>query len=193
MKDVLRQFAFLSASLTVVILALSQLSCQYDYSSPLPGLLEVRLKTISNNLEFDPLNSFTLKVTSVEAIRANLTRVIVYEDIKAIGRTANVYNTLDFRARDSSLVMGQGNAPPGEYIGVNLIVEPALQVILRGYQIITVIRPEGYTPQLEFRRPFQIKEDQATSIVLTIDLDSTLVEGAFQYYFQPRYYISSIQ
>jgi len=192
MKDD-KRFLTLAASSILFLITISSLSCtQYDYSSPLPSLIEVRLKTISNKIEFSPLNNFILKVTSVEAIRANQTRVVINEDINATSRTTNVYNTLDFRARDSSLIMGQGYAPPGDYIGVNLLIEPGAQVILRGYQIITVSRGDDFNPQLTFRHPFQTKESTPTIINLTVDLDSTLVEGAFQYYFRPHYYISSI-
>ena len=54
------------AFFSIVLLAAFSLSCsQYDYSSPLPGTIELRLKTISHNIDFAPLNNFTLKVTQI--------------------------------------------------------------------------------------------------------------------------------
>lgn len=189
-----RYFHFIAISLSLGVFAFLNLSCsQYDYSSPLPGTIEIRLKTVSNNIEFQPLNNFTIKVTSVEALRANATRVVIYEDVKAINRTANIYNTLDFRARDSTLVIGQGFAPPDNYIGVLMTVEPGKQVVLNGYRTIEVSKDETFDPLLVFAAPFTVRESQSTKITLTLNLDSTLVKGTVQYYFRPNYYISSIQ
>ena len=171
-------------------------SCsQYEYSSPLPGIIDVRLRTISDTsrISFSPLNNFVLKVTSLEGVRDDYARSPIYEDTKAIGRTANVYNTLDVRARDSSLIMGEGYLPPGNYVGVNLLIQPGGKVVLDGYRDIDIKLPDRFNALLTFRKPFQIRELETTSIVVTIDLDSSLVQGANVYYFKPYYYISSIQ
>ena len=123
-----------SALLLILLLSVVYSGCtQYDYSSPLPGIIEVRLKTISHNIPFDPLNNFVIKVSRVEAIRDDGARTIIYEDLKAIQRTTNVYNTLDFRARDSALVMGESYAPPGHYVAIQLQIEAADAVIRDGY------------------------------------------------------------
>ncbi len=181
--------------LSIVVLSLLALSCQYDYVSPSPGMIGIRLKTISDStrIAFDPLNNFVIHVSEVEAVRSNSSRVVIYADPKAISRTTNTYNTLDTRARDSSLVIGLGYAPPGDYIGVNLLVDPGTTVVLHGYQQINVTEPEGFSPLLTFRAPFKVTESQATQIVLTLNLDSTLIHGAFEYIFRPYYYISSIE
>jgi len=168
--------------------------CEYEYSSPLPGTIDVKLRVISTNIAFDPLNNFVLKVTSVEAVRSeDKARAPIYEDTKAIGRTTNVYNTLDVRARDSSLVMGEGYLPPATYDGVNLLIEPGTQVILDGYRTIPVVKPEDFNPLLSFRSAFGISELTTTSIVVTIDLDQSLIKLSNSYLFQPVYYISSIK
>ncbi len=168
--------------------------CQYDYSSPSPGTIDVRLRVISNNIAFDPHNNFVLKVTSVEAVRAgDLARAPIYEDVKAIGRTTNVYNTLDQRARDSALVMGEQYLPPAEYVGINLLIQPGTEVILNGYQHIPVKTPDAFNPLLAFRSQYSITESKTTSIVVTIDLDQSLVKLSNSYLFLPVYYISSIK
>lgn len=157
-------------------------------------MIGVRLKTISdpNRLAFDPLNNFTIKVNSVEAIRSNQSRVVIYADPMAIVRTSSSYNTLDARARDSNLVIGLGYVPPDDYIGINLLIDPGQYVVRYGYQQIRVDKPENFTNTLEFRKSFTVKESQTTQIVLTINLDSTLVQGNTDFVFVPYYYISSI-
>jgi len=139
-----------------------------------------------------------LKVTSIEAIRSDQVRVTVYEDPKAINRTLRVYNTFDVQARDSLLVLGESPVPPGEYIGFNLAIEPGSTVILNGYIDIPIKRLPGFDPTLRFRTPYSVREEETTTIVITVNLDSTLVRGVdFAtkrdiYYFKPYYYISSI-
>lgn len=185
---------------TAVVLTFSWSCSQYDYTSPLPGILSVQLHTRSSDIPFDPLNNFVLKVTSVQAVRNDYARADIYEDAKAIGRTTNVYNTLDFRARDSNLVMGQGYLPPGDYIAVNLLITPGTSVILDGYRNIPVVVDAKFDPLLSFQNTqnpgatlFHIDEGVTTQMVVTIDLDSTLLKGANVYYFRPYYYVSSIK
>ncbi len=175
----------------ILLLVFLHVSCQYDYSSPLPGIIRVQLKTVSHNIQFSPLNNFVLTITSVEAVRANQTRVKIFGDIQAISRTGSVYNTLDYRARDSSLVLGEGYAPPDDYVGINLQIAPGNQVVLDGYRFIPV-DTTGLNPILTFRKPFKVTETGSTHITLTIDLDSSLVQRTQDYFFNPLYYISSI-
>lgn len=193
----MKQFAnslSLSALVVVIILiALINISCQYDYNSPTPGIIQIRLKTISNNIEFTELNNFIIKITGIEAVRSNGSRVSIYEDLMAIESKTLLVNTLDFRARDSSLIIGETYVPPGDYVGVNMLIEPSTEVILRGYQIIYVNKPENFNSLLTFRKPYHVDESKTTYITLTIDLDKTLVKGAYAYTFDPHYDITSIK
>ncbi len=194
------RFLSLFSNLAAVFGLLMMNSCsQYEYTSPLPGTIDVKLHVISNNIAFDPRNNFVLKVTSVEAVRAgDNARAVILEDTKAIGRTTNVYNTLDDRARDSSLVMGEAFLPPADYIGINLLIQPGERVVLDGYRNIDVktntdlnLTPK-FNPLLTFRRPFRIEELKTTNVVVTIDLDKSLVQLSNVYKFVPVYFISSI-
>lgn len=179
--------------LTLPLLAsMINLGCQTEYASPLPGIVEVRLKTISGNINFDPLNNFILTVSSVEAVRNDDARAVVYGDLQAIDREDTKLNTLDVRARDSALIIGQTYVPPGSYKGIDLLLEPARQAILDGYRVITVERETTFDPRLRFRSPFSIKELTTTRIVLEVNLDSTLLRKANTYQFRPFYSISSI-
>lgn len=175
-----------------MLFLLANLGCQTEYASPLPGIVEVRLKTISNNIDFDPLNNFILTVTSVQAVRSDDARAEIYGDLRAIDREDTKLNTLDERARDSTLIIGQTYIPPGSYKGIDLLLEPARTAILDGYRVITVERDPDFDPRLRFRSPFSIKELTTTQIVLEVNLDSTLLRKANTYQFRPFYSISSI-
>jgi hypothetical protein len=181
-------FAVVLPLLTSVI----HLGCQTEFASPLPGVIEVRLKTVSNNINFDPLNNFLLTVSSVEAVRSDDARVVIYGDLEAIERKPTKLNTLDQRARDSLLIIGQTYVPPGNYKGIDLLLEPARQAILDGYRIITVDRSPDFDPRLRFRSNFSVQELTTTRITLEVNLDSTLLRRANTYQFRPFYSISSI-
>ncbi|HLF13369.1 MAG TPA: hypothetical protein VI932_00585 [Bacteroidota bacterium] len=172
--------------------AIINLGCQTEYASPLPGIVEVRLKTISSNIDFNPLNNFILTVSAVEAVRDDDARAVVYGDLTAIDREDTKLNTLDVRARDSAVIIGQTYVPPGSYKGIDLLLEPARQAILDGYRIIRVDRQGNFDPRLRFRSQFPIKELATTQIVLEVNLDSTLLRRANTYEFRPFYRISSI-
>jgi hypothetical protein len=175
-----------------IMFAIANLGCQTEYASPLPGIVEVRLKTLSKNIEFDPLNNFILTVSSVQTVRNDGARAEVYADLEAIDREDTKLNTLDVRARDSTLVVGQTYMPPGSYDGIDLLLEPARTAILDGYRVITVERDPDFDPRLRFRSPFTINEWTTTTIVLEVNLDSTLLKKANTYMFRPFYSISSI-
>ncbi len=179
----------LALALTFVIL---NLGCQTEYASPLPGIVEVRLKTVSKDIAFDPLNNFILTIPSVEAIRDDGARAQIYPDLEAIDREDTKLNTLDIRAQDSLLIIGQTYLPPGSYTGVGMLIDPARQVILDGYRVITVERQPDFDTRLSFASPFSIDEYTTTQIVLELDLDSTLLKRANTYMFRPTYRISSI-
>jgi hypothetical protein len=180
------------AALIPIVLAVANFGCQTEYASPLPGIVEVRLKTVSNNIAFDPLNNFILTVTSVQTVRDDAARAEVYADLEAIDREDTKLNTLDERARDSTLIIGQTYMPPGSYQGIDILMEPSRTAILDGYRVITVEREPDFDPRLRFRSPFTISEWTTTTIVLEVDLDSTLLKKANTYMFHPLYRISSI-
>ncbi len=193
-----KTFHIVAVCLFGLIIALLQLSCsQYDYSSPLPGIIDVRLHTISdtNNISFSPLNNFVLKVSQIQVYRSDGAWAVIYADLKATGRTTGIYNTLDATARDSSMVLGEAYLPPGTYTSIVMIIDPGTAVILDGYRNIPVIKAPGVGSALSFQFPqgFKITEGKGTNVVLTINLDLSLVKGPDIYTFNPVYYISSIQ
>jgi hypothetical protein len=185
---------FVSFLFFPIAILLLNVRCQYDYSSPLPGLIDIRLHTISDSgrISFSALNNFVLKITQVTALRSDRFQAQVYGDVHAIKSTTGIYNTLDFHAEDSSLVVGQADIPPGDYLGVLMLIQPGPSVILDGYRNIPVTPVDGFDPTLSFLKPFKILEQKTTRIVLTINLDSSLVKRSDTFLFKPYYYISSI-
>ena len=182
--------------LTVALFALLQMSCsQYNYSSPLPGIIDLRLHTVSDTTDvaFGPLNNFVLKVSQIQTTRSDGAYAVIYADLKATGRTTGIYNTLDYTARDSSMVLGEAYLPPGDYVGILMIIDPGSFMVLDGYRTIPVIRAPSLSSGLFFRKAFKIAEGRRTNIILTIDLQRSLTKLADQYLFDPLYYISSIQ
>jgi hypothetical protein len=185
---------FVSLAFLPILVLLLNIRCQYEYSSPLPGLIDIRLRTISdsNRIPFSLLNNFVVKITGVNALRTDRAQAPIYADVQALKRTTGIYNTLDAHAEDSSLVVGQADIPPGDYLGVLMLIEPGPSVILDGYRNIRVNTLPDFDPTLSFLKHFTIFEQRTTHIVLTIDLDSSLVKQADTFLFKPYYYISSI-
>ena len=178
-------------SLIILCIVLSSISCQYDYRSPLPGTIEIRLKTISNTIGFSDFTNFVVKVTSIYAIRADQGKLIIYEDKKAIQSSTMIINILNFHARDGDLVIGQAYAPPGDYIGIGMIVNPGSEVILgtkiEETQPIPVVLPESYQSLWLSSKSFKVQESQKTNLTLILDLDKSMIKGAYDYSFNPQY------
>ena len=74
-----------------------------------------------------------------------------------------------------------------------MLIDPGTVLVLDGYRNIPVVKPPKFDATLKFLKPFHVTEQRTTRIVLTIDLDCSLVKGADEYHFNPCYYISSIQ
>src|SRR5947207_7891506 len=133
----------IALAFTIVIIVVMY-GCQYDYTSPLPGTLSIKLRAKSDNIDFSPLNNFVLRFSLIEAVRSDGARAKIYEDTKAVGENSQnpnptyAYNALDSRARDSNIVIGEAYLPPGDYIGVNMNVVPSDTVVRDGYRFIPV-------------------------------------------------------
>ena len=183
-------------SLTIV-LAFINISCQYDYRSPLPGMIEVRLRTISQNIEITKFTNFTIKVDKIKAIRSDGGILKVFEDSKIIESpnqiTTIVVNALDSLAIKGNLIIGQAYAPPGDYTGCDFQIEPGGTVILGSnvdeQQPVPVRKSETYQSVFHKDISFHVGESQTTKIILVLDLDKSLVKGAYNYTFISQYEI----
>jgi hypothetical protein len=195
MKDVSVLLLKVAAIFFPLVLIFANISCTLPtYDSPTPGIIQVRLHTISTSIPFTPLNNFILTVSAVYAVRADNARLVIFQDVNAIDRTPSVYNTLDQRAQDSTFVMGSVYAPPGEYSGVSLLFTPGNQVIEDGYRFIPVDTSKyGFNSSLVSHGIYTVRENDTTRIYMTVNLDSALEKGADRFYFRQKFVnISSI-
>lgn len=166
---------------------------QYQYASPSPGTLEVRLRTKSENVPYNSLNLFIMELTDLRAVRADSAKLEVYQDLMSINRSSPTdFNAFDSSAYDSEMVLGEAYAPPGNYVGLDLIAQPVGQVVLDGYRYIPVdVAPDFQTLAL-LRSPFKVNQSGTTIITVTFEVDSSLTKGAESFHYNPDFYISSI-
>jgi hypothetical protein len=175
--------------------------CKEEYVSPNPGTVTVYFRSIYSFTPDFQNNNFPIKLTSLRAIRSDGIAALIEPDEKAFDRKAKLYNTLGRDAFDSTLVIGQYPLPPGEYVALELLIEPGYNVILDGYRYITVERPPNYQSYvLVSNKSFNIYESKGTSVVVTAQLDSVLRKLAYTFeyhtysddYSRCFYYISSV-
>jgi hypothetical protein len=201
-------FTSVPALLLAGSLTLSFLSCkQYDYASPLPGILEIRLGTENNRtdlLPFSPQNNFSLNVRKVVVRQSGDIRLELFSDLTAIrrDRDGDFYNCLDTLARDSSLILAIAYVPPGTYQGLDIEVTPN-DVLLIGSgffpSLIEVRQPFPFPPALQQLPPagetlsIPVLEERLTRVTVKIDLDSTLARRMETFEYHPHFYVSSVR
>lgn len=193
--------SFRSISATILLLfALPIAGCKdYPYSSPVPGTLEVRLKTVSTNIPYGVRNSLLMQLTAVRAVRSDFAKQEVFEDLRAIRRYTESYNAFSRAAFDSTLEIGQTNSPPGSFIGLDITTQPLAQlgesgiVVLDGYRRIPITFAADAQSFIQLRVPISIQESKKTIVVVSFDVDSSLTRGAETFHYSPKFYISSLQ
>lgn len=170
---------------------------QYEYSSPNPGIVQLNLK--AKYTQFDTtvsafsLNNFTITVTNVKVVRDDGAKANIFEDIKAIRRNPATHNLLGKAAHDSSEVIGQYPLPPGNYVKIEILMQPSSLVSLDGYRFISVVKPQGISDLISIAHPFTVEEFRTKVITITVDLDSTLRKLAYDYEYRPYLYVSSVR
>lgn len=197
--------------LPVAAISLFAFSCkQYEYVSPLPGVLEVRLKVLNTRTQlmpFGPTSSYQLLLKDLVVAKGNITQPI-YADLYAFRRNpdGDAFNALDVRARDSSLILGQAYVPPTTFLGLELTVVcgPAVTIFRNQIPIPNTIYvnspplPAPPTPTF-FRLPespasreIPIRESGRTVVTVTFDMDSSLVRRSEDFEIHPYFFISSV-
>jgi hypothetical protein len=193
----------------VLVAAFALFSCSdYEYSSPEPGIIEVRLKVINNRQELLP---FT-RVDSVVFPAANMIMVLrtlhttqsngallpVYSDLQAIRRNpdGDFYNCLTTLARDSALTLGQAYAPPEQFSGLQMVIDSPFGVDISygfygSFIPVTPVLPFVALQALSASIP--VESGRTTRIVVALDLDRSLIQLTESYLFQPVFFISSVE
>jgi len=198
----------------LILFALGGLSCdQYEYRSPLPGILDVRLAVKNNRtgiLNFTSPDTtggaagsyFALNVKTLEVYEQAGARVPIFANLYAIRRNPNgdFFNALDIAARDSLVVLGTGYAAPGTYNRLELTVAPA-SFLVRSFGLYTTqIDVVDLPPYQQLQRmpregeslSFRVEEGRTTRVVVTFDMDSSLIRRIETFNHQPHYYVSSV-
>lgn len=206
--------SLLSKSVFIIAASCISLSCeQYGYTSPLPGILEIRLRSVNNRqdlLPFSPDNNFPVNVTLLQVKTPSEAILPVYADLNAIRRDPEslyLFNCLDTLARDSSYILGQAYAPPGVFTAIEMRVLPLS--FGRSRPVVTVYNGpieneiEVVVPPLTsdfYRLPaagqslsIPIEENRVTLVTLAIDLDSTLVQRTETFEYRPKFYVTSVR
>lgn len=201
--------------LALALLALGGLSCeQYEYNSPLPGVVEFRLAVKNNRTELlnwvtsdtsggSIASFFPLTLRTLEIFRNDGARQPIYANLYAVRRNdvGDPYNSLDTLARDSAFVLGVGYLPPGTYTRVEVTIQPS-PTLLRSFGF--------YFTQVEVRDlpPFQalqrlpdststltipVEEGKTTRVVVTFDMDRSLIQRDEWFDHIPHYFVSSVR
>jgi hypothetical protein len=197
--------------LLLMLTVLLNLSCeQYDYTSPYPGILEVRLKAVNSRagslLPFDPANSFVMTLRSLEVVERPPVSLPIYSDLTAIRRNpdGDFFNCLHPLARDSAYVLGRVYSPPVTYTQLLFTAQVFGFVTVRnsstGFTNIIEVRQDLLTESLQNlptrdQPPLAIKveTDRRTVVTVTFDLDSSLVRRTEWFQYRPYFYVSSVE
>lgn len=121
-----------------VCLSAFSLSCkEYEYASPLPGILEIRLRaksTIDTTVVSLPLTNRTTGTSSylaailakIVARRPDGAQLELFSDLYAIRRNdkGDTVNCLGELVRDSSYVLGKSYSPPQTFTQIDLRMKP---------------------------------------------------------------------
>ena len=178
-------------------------SCKdYPYESPEAGVLEIRLavKNSRDLLPFSEYSAFILVLNDVQALQPGSVKLRVYSDLTAIRRYPEILNALNPSARDSVPILGKVYAPPGVY--------SELEVRMEFTDTIYTLSPEGgFVNRLPVVWPpftvptdlnvisglsITVEEARTTRVVVTLDLDQTLVRKPEEFELHPTFYVSSI-
>lgn len=192
----------------IPILLLLGLSCgQYEYTSPNPGIVEIRLRVKNSRTDILPFgqnSKFNIVIRDLFLQRSDSARLEVLQDLEAIRRSTDgdSLNCLSVAARDSQLIIGKAYAPPGTYVGLrgnSVITHDPFVVVYTIPQVPNLIPVLNITGDNFFQvvgnaPNITVSENKLTLITLTLDLDLSLVRRTSWFDWPAPYaYISSIQ
>ncbi len=194
----------------VILASVIGLSCeQYEYASPTPGILEVRFAVKNGvNANYIPFSAFDTSTGTQNRLAMIMNRLDVrqsgnvkqeiYASLSAIRRNpdGDFFNCLDVAARDSNLFLGIAYVPPGTYS--ELVVSASLigPIVIFNPWAVNEIPINPLPPYVgSFTIPINatVQESRTTVVVVTLDLDQSLIQRAEDYDYRIVYYASSVQ
>ena len=209
----LRYRTFFVRLLIGLMLSALALSCkQYEYASPLPGILEVHLQVINNRqntIPFGAPNTFGVLLKELNAVEPGNVRLPIYADVNAIRRSpdGDPLNSLDSLALDGNLVLGAAYAPPTVFANLEMTMTfDQFIIAVHGRvpipTVIAVQPPASPAPPVQtfFQVPnpplssnIVVNEGRRTVVTVGLNLDSVLVRHAEVFVLNPSFSIVSVQ
>ena len=185
-------------------LIMLSLSCRdYPYDSPQAGVLEIRLAVRSSRdslfLPFSQSSLFLAVLNSVQALDGDGLTLRIYSDLSAIRRSPQHLNLLDPSARDSIPILGKVYAPPAVFTDIEIRMEFADTIYLpvpdQAYvnRIPVVWPPDAVPTDLNVVSgvAIRVEESCTTRVVVTLDLDQSLLRRPEEFELHPTFYVSS--
>lgn len=179
----------------LVVMVFAALSCRQDpYPSPEPGIIEISYRVVSSEFTPSALNQFSLRLSSLRAIRTDNARLDVLSDPRAIRRSPSFFNALDPAGFDSTFILGSTYAPSGVFSTIELALEPIGFLVLDGYRQIEVKKVLDYPDLVKLTNiNATISPGVKTRIVIGLDLDRALIRRLNRYDFNPVLFVTSIR
>jgi len=195
-----------------LVLSALAFSCkQYEYASPLPGILEVRLRVINNRqdiMPFSTLNLFRMKLVELNALEPGDLKQPIFSDLHAIKRNpdGDMINLLDTVAAGGNLLLGATYAPPATFSNIQIRLsgfDPAILITNPTFGFVNQLPvndpppPAPATPTF-FQVPdgstnIQVNEGKLTVVTVSFNLDSVLFRRSEDFYIYPAFEILSVQ
>ena len=209
----LRYRTFFVRLLIGLMLSALALSCkQYEYASPLPGILEVHLQVINNRQNIIPFgapNNFGVLLKELNAVEPGNIRLPIYADVNAVRRSpdGDPLNSLDSLAIEGNLVLGAAYAPPTVFGNLEMTMnfDQFIIAVHGRVPVPTVILVQPPAPpappvQTFFQIPnapllsnIVVNEGRRTVVTVGLNLDSILVRHAEFFELNPSFSIVSVQ
>jgi hypothetical protein len=202
-----------------LVLTSLAISCkQYEYASPGPGILEIRLKVINSPdslgghrdvIPFGPNNVFRMMLKELRAIQPGNLRMTIYSDLYAKSRRdpGDFYNVMSPLAETGDIILGQAYAPPQTFTGLDMQVyfyDSFVQIFggeRTGTILLPVVAPPPPAPSITtfYEAPpsprtynITINEGRKTVVYVTFDLDTAFLRRSESFEFYPAFDISSV-
>lgn len=192
------------AHASAAVLMILSLSCKdYPYDSPEAGVLEIHLAVKNSRdtllLPFSRNSLFFAVLNDVQALEPGGPKLRVYSDLTAIRRYPQSLNLLDPSTRDSIPILGKVYAPPAVYTDLEIRMDFSDTIYVISSDGIFVNRlpvvwpPDVVPTDLNTISGVSISVEQSrtTRVVVTLDLDQTLVRRPEQFELHPTFYVSS--
>ncbi len=185
-------------------------SCeQYEYASPTPGILEVRFavrnEVNAGYIPFGDLDSttgaqnlFAMVLNRLEVKQSGDVKQEIFSSLSAIRRNpdGDIFNCLHVSARDSMPLLGIAYVPPGHYTELVLSASLNGPIIVSNPPVFNEFPISALPPFVgSFTLPINVdvQESRTTKVVVTLDLDLSLIRRAEDYVYREVYYVSSVQ